>query len=93
MHVFFQPITQGEITEYQVYYNTLINETSSTTLIFTAPSLPTNVFTDTVVVMVTAVNRYGMGPASEPETAVIYGKITFKQYFNLELEDKNLNYE
>ena len=47
---------------------------STTTLTFTVPSLPDNAFTHTVVVMVTAVNRYGIGPASNPETATIYGK-------------------
>ena len=48
---------------------------STTTLTFTAPSLPDNVFTGTVVVMVTATSRYGIGLASEPEAAVIYGNI------------------
>ena len=47
---------------------------STTTLTFTAPSLPDGAFTGTVVVMVTAVNRYGVGPASNPESAVITGK-------------------
>ena len=47
---------------------------STTTLTFTAPSLPDGAFTHTVVVMVTAVNSYGKGPASDPETAIIYGK-------------------
>ena len=42
---------------------------STTTLTFTAPSLPDAVFTGTVVVMVTAVNRYGVGPASDLVTA------------------------
>ena len=72
----FQLITQGDITGYQVYYNgTMMNVNSSTTtLTFTAPSLPDGVFTGTVVVMVTAVNRYGVGPASNPESAVITGK-------------------
>ena len=44
---------------------------STTTLTFTAPSLPDGVFSGTVVVMVTAVNRFGIGQASDPETAVI----------------------
>ena len=48
---------------------------STTTLTFTAPSLPDGVFTGTVVVMVTVTTRYGIGPASEPEVAVIYGNI------------------
>ena len=51
-----------------------MNVTSpTTTLIFTAPSVPDGVFTGTVVVMVTAVSRYGVGPASNPETATITG--------------------
>ena len=47
---------------------------STTTLTFTAPSLPDGVFTGTVVVTVTATSRYGIGPASNPETAVITGR-------------------
>ena len=47
---------------------------STTTLTFTAPSLPDGVFTGTIVVMVTVIGRYGIGPASEPETAVFTGK-------------------
>ena len=46
---------------------------STTTLTFTAPSLPDGVFTGTVVVMVTAVSRYGIGPASNQETATVTG--------------------
>ena len=71
----FQHVTQGDITGYQVYYNgTMINVNgSTTTLTFTAPSLPDGVFTDTVVVMVTAISNYGIGPASDPATAVITG--------------------
>ena len=46
---------------------------STTTLTFTAPSLPDGVFTGTVVVTVTAVNRLGIGPASDPATAEIEG--------------------
>ena len=48
---------------------------ATTTLTFTAPSLPDGVLTGTVVIMVTATSRYGIGPASEPEAAVIYGNI------------------
>ena len=72
----FQPVTQGDITGYQVYYNgTMMNVNSSTTtLTFTAPSLPDGVFTGTVVVMVIAINEFGIGPGSNPETAVITGK-------------------
>ena len=47
---------------------------STTRLTFTTPSLPDGAFIHTVVVMVTAVNRYGIGPASNPETARMYGK-------------------
>ena len=46
---------------------------STTTLTFTAPSLPDGVFTGTVVVMVIGVNEFGIGPASNPETAEIRG--------------------
>ena len=58
-----------------MYYNgTMVNvDSSTTTLTFTVPSLPDGVFTGTFVVMVTARNRYGIGPASDPETAVITG--------------------
>ena len=52
-----------------------MNANSSTTrLTFTTPSLPDGAFIHTVVVIVTAVNRYGVGPASDPETAIIYCK-------------------
>ena len=61
-----QLVTEGDITGYQVDYNgTMMNVNSSTTtLTFTAPPLPIGVFTGTVVVMVSAVNRFGVGPAS-----------------------------
>ena len=50
----------------------MVNVNSSTaTLTFTAPSLPDGVFTGIVVVMVTAVNRFGVGPTSEPIAAII----------------------
>ena len=74
MYLFvFQPVTQGGITGYQVYYNgTMMNVNSSTTtLTFTAPSLPDDVFTGTVVVMVTAISRYGVGSPSNPVAAII----------------------
>ena len=55
-----------------MYYNgTTENVNSSTTtLTFIAPSLPDGVFTGTVVVMVTAINRYGVGPASPSYTDI-----------------------
>ena len=58
-----------------MYYNgTMINVNSSTTtLTFTAPSLSDGVFTGTVVVMVTAVSRFGIGPPSAPVSALITG--------------------
>ena len=71
----FQSVTQGDITEYQVYYSgTMMSvDNSTTTLIFTAPSLPDGKFNGTVVVMVTAVNNLVVGPVSDPATAVISG--------------------
>ena len=55
------------------YNGTIINVNSSTTtLTFTAPSLPDGVFTDTVFIIVIAVNKFGVGPASNPATAEIY---------------------
>ena len=51
---------------------------STTTLTFTAPSLPDGVFTGTVVVMVTAVNRYGIGLVSDPKTATVKGTVCMK---------------
>ena len=74
MYLFvFQPVTQGDITGYQVYYNgTMMNINSlTTTLTFTASSLPDGVFTGTVVVTITAVSRYGIGPTSHPVAAII----------------------
>ena len=45
----------------------------NTTLIFTTASLPNGVFTGTVVVMVTAINKYGIGPPSDPAITEIKG--------------------
>ena len=52
---------------YEVYYNgTRQNVTSpTTTLTFTAPSLPVDVFVDNITVIVTAINRFGRGESSE----------------------------
>ena len=59
-----------------MYYNGMTNFTNSTTILtFTAPSLPDGVFTGSVVVMVTAISRYGVGPPSVPATAEINGKL------------------
>ena len=46
---------------------------STTTLTFTAPSLPDGVFTGNVVVMVTVVDTCGKGPASDLKTATVTG--------------------
>ena len=58
---------------YQVYYNGSVeNVTSPTTaLTFTAPSLPDGVFVDNVTVTVTAINRFGPGSPSDPDSAEI----------------------
>ena len=55
---------------YEVYYNgTRQNVTSpTTTLTFTAPSLPDGVFFDNITVIVTAINRFGRGTPSNPES-------------------------
>ena len=83
MH-FPQPITVGsgpleQPLAYEVYYNgAMLNVTSSTTtLTFTAPSLPDDVFTGTVVVMVTAINRFGRGTPSDPDSFEISKLYTF----------------
>ena len=54
---------------YEVYYNgTSQNVTSpTTTLTFKAPSLPDGVFNDSVIVTVTAINRFGRGQPSDPD--------------------------
>ena len=58
-----------------MYYNgTLVNVDSSTTmLLFTAPSLPNGVFTGTVVVTVAATSRLGVGSTGDPVSALIVG--------------------
>ena len=59
--------------KYEVYYNgTTMNVTSPTTeLTFTAPSLPDGVFIDNITVTVTAINRFGRGTPSDPESIQI----------------------
>ena len=54
---------------------------STTTLTFTAPSLPDGVFTGTVVVMVTAVSILGIGPPSAPVSTLITGIQSWGSYF------------
>ena len=76
--LFIQPITvdNGPLEQplvYEIYYNrSMINVTSpNTTLTFTAPSLPDDVFVDNITVTVTAVNRFGRGAPSDPDSAEI----------------------
>ena len=60
------------VLSYQVHYNgTVINVNRSTTTLTFIPSLPDGVFSSTVVVTVTAVNRFGICPASDPVIAEI----------------------
>ena len=47
---------------------------STTTLTFTAPPLPDDVFTGTVVAYVTAISRFGIGLVSSSESAEIHCK-------------------
>ena len=49
---------------------------STTTLTFTAPSLPDDVLTGTVVVMVTAISRYGVGQDSDHVMTTVTGMVT-----------------
>ena len=68
---------------YKVYYNgTMTNVTSPTTeLTFTAPSLPSDVFIDNITVIVTAINRFGPGTPSHPDSAEISRFFIFKIIF------------
>ena len=66
-------------------------DSSNTTLTFAAPSLPGDVFNDTVVVMVTAMNIFGIGPPSNLSnltTAEIYGK-SFLLAININIMDND----
>ena len=49
-------------------------ENSTTTLTFTALSLPDGVFTGIIYLTVTPITRYGKGPANA-KTAIIHGKV------------------
>ena len=73
-----KPITVGngpleQPLVYEVYYNgTMMNVNSPTTeLTFTAPSLPDGAFIDNITVTVTAINRFGRGTPSDPESIEI----------------------
>ena len=86
MFYFPQPITVGngpleQPLYYEVYYNrTRQNVTSSTTtLTFTAPSLPDEEFVDNITVIVTAINRFGRGSPSDPESFEI-SKLHIRAY-------------
>ena len=61
---------------YQVHYSGITVSVNSLTitLMFTAPSLSDGASTGNVVVMVSAINRYGIGPASAA-TAEIRGNV------------------
>ena len=60
-----------------MYYNGTTRNVNSatTTLTFIAPSLPDGVFTGTVIAMVTAISRLGIGPPSTPMSTLITGKL------------------
>ena len=75
----FQPVTQGDITGYQVHYNgTKINVNSSTTTItFIAPSLPDGEHNGVVMVMVIATNQFGVGPESDSEFTTVTGIVAY----------------
>ena len=68
---------QVDITGYQVHYNgTMTNvDSPTTTLSFTAPSLPDSVFTDTVAITVAAINKFGVGLPSDLVTTEIIGTL------------------
>ena len=68
---------QVDITGYQVHYNgtMMIVDSPTTTLTFTAPSLPDGVFTDTVAITVTAINKFGVGLPSDLVATEIIGTL------------------
>ena len=83
----FQPITVGngpleQPLVYEVYYNGTRQNVNSptTTLTFTAPSLPDGVFIDNITVTVTAINRLGHGPPSVPYNFEISELCAFYSY-------------
>ena len=63
------------VSGYRVHYNDTIVDVNNltTTWVFTAPSLLDGVFTDTVVVMVTAFNKFGIGQPSDPKAVEVTG--------------------
>ena len=90
--VMWNAITRGDITEYQVYYNgTMMNVNSSTTaLTFTASSLPDGVFMATIIVTVTATNRYGIGPAGYSEPAIIAASSVMSVTYSISVEQQRI---
>ena len=58
---------------YELYYNGIRENVTSptTTLTFTAPSLPDGVFVDNITITVTAINRFRHGPPNNPDYAEI----------------------
>ena len=50
-------------------------DSSTTTLTFTAPSLPDGMHNGTIAVTVTAINKFGVGLPSDLVTAEIIGTI------------------
>ena len=87
---FSQPITVGngpleQPLVYEVYYNgTRQNVNSSTTtLTFTAPSLPDGVFVGNITVIVTAINRFGRGTPSDLESFGISKLYLFYTYIRM----------
>ena len=75
----FQLVTEGNITEYRVNYNGTARKVdgSATTLKFTAPSLPDSEHDGIVMVVVIAINQFGIGPESDPEFTTIIGIVTY----------------
>ena len=64
---------------YEVNYNgTIKNVTSPTTILtFTAPLLPDGVFSGSITVTVTAINKLGAGLPSDPEYFLISKLCTY----------------
>ena len=65
------PLDQPLIYEVSNNGNMTSVTSSTTELTFPAPSLPNDVFVDNITVIVTAINRFGRGASSDPDSAVI----------------------